>query len=322
MTMKRIAGLLLFAAGVLFLMACDSLRQEINPDRLTTEPQKLVVSCFIAPGDTAVVVRVSRSQSVVGTTTPASSTVANALVTFSDGTQSVTLRVRDSQTYMYGILLSGFSEYWAKTSVMPIRAGQTYRLRVEAPGSPAVEAECTVPGPVALSSFTVDSAVINNFGFTSTEYYVRLRWTDPAGQANFYRVAGSNEYSFTTRYTQPNRPPRDTTIRQIGQISFGNNLTVNDAGRDGQDMISGRGQLVASSSFVTGQRQSVRPAGRVAVYLLNVDENYYRYHDAVERQAGTDGNPFAEPVPIPTNIRGGLGCFGAYNRSSLTMELK
>lgn len=323
MKTKRITAPLLFVAGVLLLTACDSLRQEIDPDRLTAEAQKLVVSCFIAPGDPAVVVRVSRSQSVVGTTAPASSSVANALVTFSDGNQAVTLRMRGSQTYMYGVTLTGFSEYGAETATVPIRAGQTYRLRVEVPGSPAVEAECTVPGSVALSSFTLDSGVTNNFGNTSMAYYVRLRWTDPAGQANFYRVAGSNLYTFTTRWSpQPNAPSRDTTVQQIGQIYFDDNLTVSDAGRDGQEMVSGRGRLAMTYSYVNGQQQPSRPVGWVEVYLLNVDENYYRYHDAVERQRSAGGNPFAEPVPIPTNIRGGLGCFGAYNRSMLTTELK
>jgi hypothetical protein len=62
--------------------------------------------------------------------------------------------------------------------------------------------------------------------------------------------------------------------------------------------------------------------GKLNAYLLNVDEAYFRYYDAVERQNQLGDNPFAEPVPVPTNILGGLGCFAGYNRSSLTIELK
>ncbi len=324
MKTKLTYGPLLILIGALLLAACDSLRQEVDPSRLTSEPQKLVVACFIAPGDTAIVVRVTRSQAVVGTTTPVSGTVANALVTFSDGSRSVTLRNTINQIgYSYYGGNGGYSEYRALASAVPIRVGQTYTLRVEAPGNSAVEAQCTVPGPVALSSVELDSAASNNFGFSRIEYYARLRWVDPANQSNFYRVAGINSYVYTARVSyQPNTPPRDTLVRVTGPISFDNSLTINDVGSNGQEMTSGRGRLAVSYSYYNGQVQPSRPVGRLDVYLLNVDENYYRYHDAVQRQSGVDGNPFAEPVPILTNIRGGLGCFGAYNRSTLTTEFK
>ena len=87
-------------------------------------------------------------------------------------------------------------------------------------------------------------------------------------------------------------------------------------------MISGRGRLGISYAWINGQPLTTRPVGRLEVYLVNADENYYRYHDAVQRQNRVDGNPFAEPVPIPTNIQGGLGCFGAYTTSTMSMEMK
>jgi hypothetical protein len=77
-----------------------------------------------------------------------------------------------------------------------------------------------------------------------------------------------------------------------------------------------------SYTRINGVWVSTPPSGRLDGYLLNVDENYYRYHDGVARQDEVRDNPFAEPVPIPTNIQGGLGCFGAYNRSTLTLYLK
>ena len=59
----------------------------------------------------------------------------------------------------------------------------------------------------------------------------------------------------------------------------------------------------------------------VTADLLHLNADYYRYHQALQRQQEVESNPFAEPVPIPTNIRGGLGCFGAYSRSTLTVRL-
>jgi hypothetical protein len=56
--------------------------------------------------------------------------------------------------------------------------------------------------------------------------------------------------------------------------------------------------------------------------LLATDEPYYRYHDAIQRQDRAGDNPFAEPVLIPTNIQNGLGCFAAFNQSSMTVRVK
>lgn len=70
------------------------------------------------------------------------------------------------------------------------------------------------------------------------------------------------------------------------------------------------------------QLSSLFQQAELTYSLLHVDENYYRYHDSILRQSESEGNPFAEPVPIPTNINGGLGCFGGYNRSTVVVKLK
>ncbi|MBC7571767.1 MAG: DUF4249 family protein, partial [Spirosoma sp.] len=154
------------------------------------------------------------------------------------------------------------------------------------------------------------------------EYYARLRWLDPAGEVNFYRVAGQNEYTYKTQIrSTPNGPVRDSLIRGQDSWVFNNGSTTTDLGRDGQELISSRGRLAMVYNFRNGEQPS-RPKGKLTAYLLNVDENYYRYHDEVARQSKVRNNPFAEPVLIQTNVRGGLGCFGAYNKSTLVIQLK
>ncbi|AQG80766.1 DUF4249 domain-containing protein [Spirosoma montaniterrae] len=300
----------------LLLTGCDSLRQEVEPKGLTQEPEKLVVACFISPQDTVLAVRVSRSSPVLGTVNSSQPDIPNATVTLSDGDRSVTLQRAFNQQI-------GYLYYRATPTQLPIVVGRTYTLTVRVPDGRQVSATCTVPGPVALQSMTLDSAVVNEFGRTRKEYYARLRWRDPAGQVNYYRVAGNNEYVYTSRTGgSPNRPSRDTLIRQTGNWFFDNGSTTTDVGRDGQEFVSGRGRLSVAYIWQNGQQQVSRPTGRVNGYLLNVDENYYRYHDAVERQNRVGENPFAEPVLIPSNIQNGLGCFGAFNKSTLSVELK
>jgi hypothetical protein len=308
-------SLYLLTALCLFfsLVSCDSLRQEVNPDRLNREAAKLVVTCFLSPQDTVLAAKVARSETVLGESTGyfnAGVNVSDAIVTLSEGGRSVALRYDAKLGY-----------YRATISQLPIVAGQTYSLVVQTPAGERAEASCTVPESVALNEIVIDSAVTNDFGLSTKRYYARLRWRDPVGRPNFYQLAGDNAYR-TYYQPIPNAPSRDTLLTTRQSWNFTNGSTSTDVGRDGQDLLSVRGQLAMQLSWVNGIQLPSKPVGQINAYLLNVDQAYYQYQDAVERQSQVLGNPFAEPVPIPTNIQGALGCFGAYNRSALTMELK
>lgn len=310
-------NLLIYSLSVVLLAACNSLRQEVEPKGIVQEPEKLVVACFISPQDTVLAARVSKSLPVLGTGNQYNTDITNATVTLSDGSQSVTLRIRTST--LYGNL---YNIYRANPRDLPIVAGKTYRMTVRVPDGREVTASCTVPGPVALNQVTIDSSTTNDFGLIRKDYHARMIWRDPAGQANFYRVAGNNDYTYSYRtQTSPNGPIRDTTMRMWGDWYFNDGSTLTDLGRDGQEIRSGRGRLAISYSWVNGRQLPSFPR-QLNAYLFNTEENYYRYHDAVERQNRAGDNPFAEPVPIPSNIQGGLGCFGAYNRSTITIQLK
>lgn len=305
--------------GIL-LAGCDSLKQEVEPKGISRQPEKLVVACFISPQDTVLAARVTRTSPVLGVGSQYNPDISNATVTLSDGGRSVLLQSRFDPNGGYG-----FSRlyYRANATELPIIVGKTYTLTVRVPDGRQVTATCTVPEPVTLQSVVLYSAVTNEFGRSRKEYYARLRWRDPAGRPNYYRVAGDSEYSYTSQIrTSATSPVRDTTIRMRGNWYFNNGWITTDLDRDGQEFVSGRGRLPIAYSWVNGQQQTSRPTGQANAYLLNVDENYYLYHDAFGRQIEVGDNPFAEPVPILTNIQGGLGCFGAYNKAVMTMDLK
>ncbi|GAB3688034.1 hypothetical protein GCM10027592_02380 [Spirosoma flavus] len=304
---------------IALLASCDSLRQEVEPKGITQQAEKLVVSCFISPQDTVLTVLLARSSPVLGPSNEYAY-VSGAVVTLSDGVKTITLRDSVPKiTFGSGPIIY----YRANASELPIVAGRTYTLKARAYNVPEVTATCTIPNPVALEQILVDSAQSTDFSDGRKDYFARLRWRDAAGQYNFYRIAGSNEYPqrFTFR-PSPNAPPRDTLILYTANWYFDNGSLLTDQSRDGQEIISERVRLGATSIFDNGVWTYRAPTGKLEAYLLNVDENYYRYHDAIGRQNLVRDNPFAEPVLIPSNIQGGLGCFGAYNRSTLIMRLK
>ena len=300
---------------IFWLMGCDSLRQEVEPDRLNREAAKLVVTCFLSPQDTVLAVKVSRSQPVLGETNGfsyAGINVPDATVLLSEGGRSATLRYDARLGY-----------YQAAISQLPVIVGRTYTLAVQTPAGERAEASCTVPESITLNEIVLDSSITNDFGLTTKQYYARLRWRDPVGKPNFYQLMGDNEYTQRSRYQpSPNTPVRDTLYQLRGNWFFDNGSTSTDIGRDGQELVSVRGRLAMTYEWTNGNQLINRPVGQLNAHLLHVDESYYRYYDAVERQAQVLGNPFAEPVPIPTNIQGAFGCFAGYNRSTLTVVLK
>ncbi len=302
------------------IIGCGSLRQEVEPKGITQQPEAIVVACFISPQDSVLAARVTRSSPVLGVNGQIGGDIVDAVVVLSDGSQSVRLRPARYNT-SYGYPTTYFR---ASASSLPILVGKTYTLTVQTTDGRSVKATCTVPDAVPVEQITVDSSITTDFGERRKEYHARLRWRDPAGQPNFYRVAGNNEYKERgSIYNPATKTYRDTLFRRTGEWYFDGGSLSADVSRDGQLMTSTRARLPPFSySRINGVWVSTPPSGRLDGYLLNVDENYYRYHDGVARQNEVRDNPFAEPVPIPTNIQGGLGCFGAYNRSTLTLYLK
>ena len=298
--MKYLASLV----ACLVLFGCSNLKQEVDPHGLSSEPEKIVVACFISPQDTVLAARIGRSSTVLGPDNQVLPDVTNAVVTLSDGIRSVTLKRTADSTL-------GYTYYRATPAQLPIVVGKTYTLTVRVPDGQQVDATCTVPGPVAIGDVLLDSTTaVTNFGRPRKRYYARLRWKDPAGQVNYYRVAGTNEVRSTGRIqANASSPARDTSYLSLSTWSFDTGSTLTDQGYDGQELLSPRGTLGTPTISVNGQSQSTGPIGSLTAYLLNIDENYYHYQDEVERQSKVRNNPFAEPVLVQTNVQGWIGLF-------------
>ena len=298
---------------------CTGLRNEVNPGQLGLESAKLVVSGFLSPQDTVVAVKVTRSATVVGDSVSVSlfqtgNNIPDATVTITEGTRILVLRYNNAlptdSTQAY---------YQASARSFPIRVGRTYTLTVVTANGQRASSSCTIPKQVPLSGIAFDSLTEIRGRFQSRRYFVEILWQDPAAEANYYQVAGYFRYT-----TQCASCP----VEQSGDfpVSFNDDKRglFSDVGTDGTLTISGRAFLT-SSSLTAGQPGSFYnqyKTARVTMNLMSVDQAYYRYQDAINRQRRSRNNPFAEPVPIPSNIEGGLGCFAGYNNATQTLVLK
>jgi hypothetical protein len=304
--------LVVLLSSLLLLAGCGSLRNEISPDQLGLESAKLVVSGFLSPQDTVLAVRLTQSRTVVGDSISSGlsdGNVTKATVTLSDGNRTITLR--------YGA--NGYQYYSAPPRQMRIVAGRTYTLDVVTAEGQRATATCTIPPPVSLSAVQVDSLTENN---RTRRYFVRATWQDPVGQTNYYQVAGVFRTTSPETYGL-NAKPRSYVYANLN-FDDDNRGLFDDATTDGTVFTSGKA-YIGNTTLVDGKAtkgfRNQFLESVLTVNLLAVDASYYQYRSAVIRQGRVRGNPFAEPVLIPSNIQGALGCFAGYNSSTIDMTV-
>ena len=291
--------------GLVLLYGCTSLRNEVDPNLLGPASTKLVVTGFISPQDTTLAVKVTRSNTVVGDSLSLLQTgnnVTDAMVTLSDGTKSIVLpynNIPASDT------VRSRPYYSINARLLPVVSGRTYTLTVVANGQQATST-CTIPAAVALTEIVINDSV-------NRRYSISIKWQDPAGQANYYQVAG------IFRYIASNCKACQNEIYNTLSFDDDSRGLTSDVGYEGREMASGRANL--TSSAVTNFYNQYKTAS-VTANLMSVDQNFYRFQDAIMRQRRSRNNPFAEPVLIPSNIEGGLGCFAGYNNATMTLTLK
>lgn len=293
------------------LSACTStFVQVIDPANVPRQDTEVVIHCYLSPQDTVLTAIVNRSRTVLGEPVRnQTGSTPDATVTLSNGSRSVELHYDGSQKVPI---------HRVSARTFPILAGKTYTLKARLATGETATATCTVPVPVPIAAVRIDS-LPNLTDADGRDYYVNFSWRDPAGIANFYRVAGDSEYG-TTRTETVKGKPVTVAIRAVDQVSFDDlSPCLTDQNQNGRSMVSLPGRL--PFVYSAGKIQA-RPPVLVNAYLLNVDVHYYQYHESLERAVRAEGNPFAEPALITSNVRGGLGCFGAYNRTKVTVRFR
>jgi hypothetical protein len=309
--------------GILLgLTACGNLVQDVTIDNIPTARIRMVVQGYLCPQDTAIAIFVDNPTSVLGLYTnadndfrPVRFPIDSAFVDLSDGTRTVRLGQRNTtQAGRYSPSLY----YGISTRAFPVVAGRTYTLTVSRRGYPSVSARCTVPAGVTPTRIQVDSTREQNGQGAGVRFAARLSWPDPANAPNFYKIDVTAQYDIPSRITT-GQTVRDTVFRQTYTLPPRDNVSelYTDTNRNGQTLVS-----ATYEPFFTGQGAGGVKRAELLFRLLHLDEPMCRFLKGVEQQRAQGDNPFAEPVLIPSNIEGGLGCFGGYNRAEQTVRLR
>ncbi len=282
---------------IVILWACE---KEITID-MPKPPSKIVIESAIEQGQYAwaFVTRTSAYFAKVDSSIIMNMIVTNATIVVSDGFQNDTLKLTfDKYTFPYlkyvgsKIIGEAGKTYWLTTHV----EGKTYT------------AETTIPFPI-----TIDSINFKPDKNQDTLGFIWIYLHDPDTLGNYYRgftkVLGKDSvflhpYPSVTDDRFFNGKPVEYQLYR-GRNPLEDSL-YNDMGLDSAG--------VARWYFRAGET--------VVVKVSQIDAKHYDFWYSVEQQFMTDGNPFATPIRIRSNIKGGaIGIWGGYGVTTDTLKI-
>ncbi len=255
------------------LLFFNSCTKDIKIDLPDPKP-KIVVDGRIENGDKPVVILTRNAGyfQPVDSNTLINSIITNALVTVSDGIVTDTLKLQLDLTSIIPLVYKG---------AITGQAGKTYTLTVVADGK-TLTSTTTIPNPVPLDSIWFKLQPPNDsLGF------IWAHLTDPPGRGNAYRWfakrIGKDAY-----YIPPLGSAFDDKF--IDGKSF--------------DFAYNRGIAPNSSATDDNNKEAgfFKKGDSVSVKFCTISEDAFYFFRAYEAQVFNNGNPFASPQPIPTNI--------------------
>ena len=205
--------------------------------------------------------------------------------------------------------------YVSTTAAVPSAA---YTLRVAAPGLPPAEATAAAPPPPSVRIGTPRRTAIG----TTRGIAVALTLDDAPGDDRYAIWAvdptrSSGNSGQRILILSPD-PVLRTGIADLVGVESPELLAAGFGGSAffiTDEEIAGRSHTFDLRLFSANDG----PLTRVTLVVSRISDAYYRYERARTAQAFTEDNPLAEPVTIPSNVRGGLGIVAG--RSSVRTDL-
>jgi hypothetical protein len=283
--MKKIAYLAVIAT---FFVGCKEITKNLTQDinlNLPTADKKLVVECYLQPGQ-PFALSLSETVDYFGAITLP--TVKDATVTISHNGEIDTLKPLSFNNN--GQLLSVYVAFKA----VPADYTTTYRLDVLAKDGRKCWATTTVAPPVT---------------FDSVQQFTYGTMKDNGATADFYRYMLFKRALDTTKNSagQPVLPLqtawKNKYVRQF---------------RNDDRFINGQNLVIVTNL----DKDTDMPNDTFVSYLYHITPQYNEFLKSAAAASNANGNPFAQPAELVSNINGGIGIFTGFNPTEHRTILK
>lgn len=186
-----------------------------------------------------------------------------------------------------------------------LKEGNEYRIEVAVEGYETVSASEIIPLSVPIKDLIYQGKV--QVDAWSSNDDVRLIFDDPEGEnyyeisAEFYRQNSYTDENGNRVYYEDNYPlylePKNPTYEK-------------DYNTDGELLIDDKlfeGREAVIDLFLNGSYFSEDVEGEIKFTLKSVTRNYSLFHSTYGLQWWNEGDPFAQPVQVYSNISNGIG---------------
>lgn len=199
----------------------------------------------------------------------------------------LTTNFQNTITLSYNNLLKQYTN-----SSIYLNEGDHIKLNVNTTIGNA-EVEVTIPSKIEILSLDTFPHFDNSGNKQGIE--IKLSFKDPSVSKNYYIL-----YTQTGSYLNSlGYDGNDPAIEEINNRLFISDLTFNGKQKN--------------ISLVFYNNYDIYHSNMLYIFLMHVDENYYKYAYSVYKQQVGEISPFSEPVIAYNNIKNGYGIGGAAN---------
>lgn len=236
--------------------------------------------------------------------------------------------------------------------------GNSYRMEVQAKNQKLI-AETSVPKPVQIIG--IDTTYVKNDHVSGNWYSsniadkkikIGVKINDPSGEKNYYRLVFYNRYYLPASYQQENTQyslvsyplpvvlddpvfgEKNSTDNPFDVDHVPNHYAVFD-----DQLFDGKQRSIDISISLIGayMYRPYSPYGKPAAYfegkdsllryvdltvcLQSLSKEAWLYYKSLNAYNSSYGDEFVEPVPVYTNINGGLGIFMGISQTSTMLNV-
>lgn len=191
----------------------------------------------------------------------------------------------------------------------------TYRLEVSAPGYDPVSATQTMPSKANIISVSYEFDRVPFDVDTDPYDLMKVKIKDPAGEENFYSYAAYFELKDSGSgeiYTHMSYPFTDLPVAEFG---YSVDEIIPDITFNGNEYDI---RLLLDSKWLRENTGSELVA--VNLIMFTGTRDLYLYETTRSLNSEAQGNPFAEPVLVHSNVEGGYGVFTLHNSVGYRFE--
>lgn len=285
--------LILFISTLAFFVSCE---KEIKLKEDEIEP-RIVMNGLLTAGDT-IRVQLSESRNVLYDQELPVITTGVVELFSSSGTSLGTFTHEANGVYaMHGVIPA---------------AGNSYRIDASFGTFKAVSASTDVPSTTNIAS--IDTAKQGDI----MKY--EIKFNDNGAETNYYAVTLKSISVIIDDFTGDTIMWEDTYYEtaeiftqngyaDVNGLKWGQIFLFSDASFNGQQCSFSAEQAISSDADTLLS----------VITVHSISESYYKYKVSLEKYQQTEGDPFAQPVQVFSNVENGFGVLGGYSSDSDTL---